>query len=62
MSFWSDWINPKPLSGQWWICWFIGILFFGTLLFGMVLYLHFTDSRAQQTPEARAERAAQVSN
>jgi hypothetical protein len=62
MKLWRNWINPKPLSRQWWICWLIGIIFFGTLLFGTVLYVHFTDRHAQQTPDTRSEETAEVSD
>ena len=54
MKLWRDWINPKPLSRQWWICWCAGFFFFGALLFGTVLYVYFTDRHSENIPDRSA--------
>lgn len=37
-SGWRRWLNPSPLSREWWISWSISLLVFGALTLGLVIY------------------------
>jgi hypothetical protein len=50
---WQRWFNPKPMSREWWIQWFVGLVFFGSLMSGVVLYFYFTES-AGSVPNGNA--------
>jgi hypothetical protein len=37
-------INPEPGNKEWWISWWVGILVFGSLIVGLMLYISFFGS------------------